>query len=277
MKRIFRFLKYLAFTLLLGLLAWLATLDPSNIRDWHPDVAVLSYADINGDKVTIHNIRNFDYRSEFDFTPRYYDKTYDLTKLDSVDLITTYWMGPSIAHTFLSFGFDDKEYLAISIETRKEKTEKYSTFKGFFRQYELFYVVADERDVVRLRTNYRTESPEEVYLYRVLGTKEDAKRMFLEYIHKLNQLKNNPEFYNSLTTNCTTNIWLNSRVNPDHLPFSWKILASGYVPEYLYEQKRLVTHGLSFLELQKKSKININAVAADKAIDFSKQIRERLI
>ncbi len=260
----------------LGLFIWLATLEPSNDREWQRDVAVLSYADIEGDKVTVHNIRHFDYRSEFDYTPRYYNKTYDLTKLDSVDLITTYWMGPSIAHTFLSFGFNDEDYLAISIETRKEKSEKYSTFKGFFRQYELYYVVADERDVIRLRTNYRKDPPEDVYLYRVLGSKEDAKRMFMEYIQKINALKNHPEFYNSLTTNCTTNIWLNSRVNPDHLPFSWKILASGYVPDYLYEKKRLVTHNLSFAELHKKSKINARANTADKAIDFSRQIREGL-
>lgn len=276
MKRIFRLLKYFLIALFLGLFIWLATLEPSNDREWQRDVAVLSYADIEGDKVTVHNIRHFDYRSEFDYTPRYYNKTYDLTKLDSVDLITTYWMGPSIAHTFLSFGFNDEDYLAISIETRKEKSEKYSTFKGFFRQYELYYVVADERDVIRLRTNYRKDPPEDVYLYRVLGSKEDAKRMFMEYIQKINALKNHPEFYNSLTTNCTTNIWLNSRVNPDHLPFSWKILASGYVPDYLYEKKRLVTHNLSFAELHKKSKINARANTADKAIDFSRQIREGL-
>lgn len=277
MKKLKKFFKFFLWALLIGLMVWWATLEPSNNRDWQIDVSKLAYATINDNIVTVYNIRNFDYRSEFEYTPRYYNKSFDLNKLDSVDLIASYWMGPNIAHTFLSFGFDDKDYLAISIETRKEKTESYSTLKGFFRQYELYYVVSDERDVIRLRTNYRKDPPEDVYLYRVLGTKDDAKRMFLEYIYKINQLQNHPEFYNSLTTNCTTNIWLNSLVNADHVPFSWKILASGHVPEFLYNNGRLKTHRLSFSELQKKSKINLRAIQADKSIDFSSRIREGLI
>jgi hypothetical protein len=277
LKKLKKFFKFFLWALLIGLMVWWATLEPSNNRDWQIDVSKLAYATINDNIVTVYNIRNFDYRSEFEYTPRYYNKSFDLNKLDSVDLIASYWMGPNIAHTFLSFGFDDKDYLAISIETRKEKTESYSTLKGFFRQYELYYVVSDERDVIRLRTNYRKDPPEDVYLYRVLGTKDDAKRMFLEYIYKINQLQNHPEFYNSLTTNCTTNIWLNSLVNADHVPFSWKILASGHVPEFLYNNGRLKTHRLSFSELQKKSKINLRAIQADKSIDFSSRIREGLI
>lgn len=262
-----------------ALMAFLAgcslVIRPSNDRHWQPDVAVLSYAEINGDLITVHNIRNFDYRSETDFTPAYYDKTFDLSKLESVDLAAVYWAGPRIAHTMLSFGFGVNDYLAISIETRKEVGESYSTFKGFFGQYELYYVVADERDVIRLRTNYRKDPPEEVYLYRLRAPIENGRRLFLEYMHRINALKEQPEFYNTLTTNCTTTIWLNSKVNPDHLPFSWKLLLSGYVPEYLYEHERLDT-SLPFPELQKRSLINSRAQAADNSPDFSRLIREGL-
>ena len=212
-----------------------SALRPSNNRDWQPEVAVLPYATIEGDRVTVHNIRNFDYRTETEFTRAYYDKTFDLQQLESVDLIAVYWMGPQVAHIFLSFGFAGQDHLAISIEARKLRNEGFSTVKGFFRQYELYYVVADERDVIRLRTNYRKDPPEEVHIYRIHGATGNGQRMFLSYMDKINALREQPEFYNSLTTNCTTNIWLQSRVNPSHLPFSWKILISGHVPEYLYE------------------------------------------
>jgi len=257
------------------LVAWWSTIKASNDRAWQPDVAVLPYATIDGDRVTVHNIRNFDYRSETDFTPAYYDKTFDLRKLQSVDLIAVYWMGPAIAHTFLSFGFDGGDHLAISIETRKEQGEEYSTIKGFFKQYELYYVVADERDVIRLRTNYRKDPPEDVYLYRSHGPIENGRRLFLEYLREINLLKEEPEFYNTVTTNCTTTIWQNTRINPDHLHFSWKILLSGYVPEYMYEVGRLDT-SLPFPELKARSLINSRAKAADQDPDFSRRIREGL-
>ncbi|HEU4806473.1 MAG TPA: DUF4105 domain-containing protein [Nitrobacter sp.] len=248
------------------------SIEPSNERSWQPEVAVLPYATIDGDRITVHNIRNFDYRSESDFTPSYYDKTYDLRQLDSVDLIASYWMGPHIAHTILSFGFDGKDFLAISIETRKEKNESYSTIQGFFRQYELYYVVADERDVIRVRTNYRRDPPEDVFVYRLHGPMENARRLFLGYIEKINVLKERPEFYNTLTTNCTTTIWTHARVNPGHLPLSWKLLASGHVPQYLYESGRL-DNSVPFAELERRSHINARAHAADNAGDFSQRIR----
>jgi hypothetical protein len=253
------------------LLAW-TRIPASNHRDWQPDVAVLPYAQIDGDLVTVHNIRNADYRSETDYTLHYYDKTFDLSKLDGVDLVAVYWMGPAIAHVFLSFEFQGGDHLAISIETRKEKGESYSTIAGFFRQYELYYVVADERDVIRLRTNYRKDPPEDVYIYRLQGPIENGRRLFLQYMEEINALKQTPQWYNTLTTNCTTVIWMNTRINPGHLPFSWKILASGYVPQYLYEMGRLDTH-LSFPELQQRAHVNARAHAADKAADFATQIR----
>lgn len=257
------------------MLVWWSGITPSNDRVWQEDVAVLPYATIEGDLVTLHNIRNFEYRSETDYTPAWYDKTFDLRKLQGVDLVAVYWMGPAIAHIFLSFDFGGGDHLAVSIETRKEKGEAYSTLKGFFREYELYYVVADERDVVRLRTNYRRDPPEDVYVYRLQGDIENGRRLFLEYLHNINALRERAEFYNTLTTNCTTTIWMNAQVNPNHLPFNWKILASGYLPEYLYEQERLASHGLPFAELQQRVHVNARAQAADKAADFSRRIREQ--
>jgi len=255
-------------------LAWYFGIEPSNQRDWVTENAVLPRATVEGDMVTVHNIRNFTYRTETDFTPAYYDKRYDLRQLEGVDLVASYWMGPHIAHVFLSFAFAGGEHLAVSIEARKEKGEGYSTVNGFFRQYELYYVVADERDLIGLRTNHRADPPEQVYLYRLQGQKESARRLFMDYIDKINALNKQPAFYNSLTTNCTTNIWLSSRVNAEHLPFSWKILASGHVPQYLHENGRLADGKLPFAELQQRALVNPRAQAAGAAADFSRRIRD---
>lgn len=259
----------LLFAVLLG---WWSGIEPSNDRDWQPDVARLAYAEIDGDRVTVRNVRNFDYRSETDYTPHYYDRTYDLGKLRSVDLIAVYWMGPAIAHTILSFGFEGGDQLAISIETRKEQGESYSTLRGFFKQYELHYVVADERDVVRLRTHYRKDPPEDVYVYRLHGPLENGRRVFLQYMQRINDLKAKPEFYNTLIDNCTTGIWMNARINPGHVPLSWKVFASGYLPEYLHGVGMLAP-GVPFAELQRLGYINPRAQAADEAADFSRLIR----
>jgi hypothetical protein len=251
---------------------WWVAIQPSNERQWQADLAILPYATTEGDIVTVHNIRNVDYRSEFDFTPAYYDKTFDLNKLEGVDLFAVYWMGPAIAHTIMSFNFGDKDYLAVSIEARKELNEGYSTIKGFFRQYELTYIVADERDVIRLRTNYRKDPIENVYLYRLHPPKENVRRLFLEYIKQINGLHEKPAFYNTLLDNCTTAIWFNTRVNAGHLPFSWKILLSGYVPEYIYESGGLNTK-IPFEQLQQQAHINAVAKTLDKSAYFSQGIR----
>jgi hypothetical protein len=272
-KRIRPLLIFLAAFLLL--IAWWSTIPPVQNREWAPEYARLPHATINGDLVTIYNIRNFDYRTETDFTPRYYDKTFDLRNLDSVDLFAVYWMGDAIAHTIVSFGFSGKDFLAVSIETRRERHESYSSIAGFFKQYELFYVVADERDLIRLRTNYRKDPPEDVYLYRTLAPAANARRIFLDYIREINSLAAKPEFYNTLTTNCTTSILTHTRVNPDHLALSWKVLLSGYVPEYIYENRRIDT-SLPFDELKQRSRINAAAQAADQAPDFSQRIRAGL-
>ena len=263
------------FAVVLALLGgWWNTMRPSNDRDWQPEVARLPEATIEGELVTVHNIRNFDYRTETDFTRRYYDRTFDLRRLDRMDLVAVYWMGPAIAHLFLTFGFSG-DYLAISIEARKERGEGYSSLGGFFRQYELIYVVGDERDLIRLRTNYRKAPPETVYLFQVHGPIENGRRLFLDYVRAINDLRARPRFYNTLTTNCTNVIFLHTRVNPGHPPFSWKILLSGYAPEYAYETGRL-DRSLPFEELRRRSQINAVARAAGQDPDFSRRIRAEL-
>ena len=243
----------------------------SNDRDWQPDVAVTPYATVNGDLVTIHGVRNFDYRTETDFRPRWEERTYDLRKLDSVDIIAVYWTGKAIAHVMVSFGFEGKDYLAISIETRKEKGESYSTLAGFFRQYELYYVVADERDVIGVRTTYR-QPQEDVYIYRVRARQRTIRQIFLDYIKTINDMRVHPRFYNTLTTNCTTSILTHTRINPESPPMSWKVLLSGYVPDYLYELGRIDT-AKPFVDLEKLSRVNERAHAADKDASFSQRLR----
>ena len=246
----------------------------SNDRDWQPEVAMTPYATINGDKVTIHNVRNFDYRTETDFTPRWETRTYNLSKLDGADVIAVYWAGKAIAHIMVSFDFGGKDHLAVSIETRKEKGESYSTLAGFFRQYELYYVVADERDVIRVRTTYR-QPQEDVYVYRTSAPLRNIRRIFLDYVKSMNDLRVQPTYYNTLTTNCTTSIVFHTRMNPESPPMSWKVLLSGYVPDYLYELGKIDTTK-PFPELEKLSRVNERAHAADKDPAFSQRIREGL-
>jgi len=255
------------------LLAWWTSIEPSNQRDWQTEVAVLPHATRDGDLVTLHNIRNFDYRTEHDFVPQYYDRTFDLRELDAVDLIAVYWVGDAIAHIMVSFGFAG-EHVAISIETRKEKGEAYSSIAGFFKQYELIYVVGDERDLIRVRTSYRR--PEElVYLYRTRAAPKNARRLFLEYVDRINRLKERPEFYNTLTTNCTTDVWSLVRALSDQFPLDWRVLLSGYFPAYAYALGSLDTD-LPFEGLKSISLINDEAQAADHDPDFSRRIRAGL-
>jgi hypothetical protein len=263
-----------ALALVLVLIVW-GRATPSNDRDWQPEVAVLPWATVDGNLVTMHNIRNFDYRTETDFTPAYYDRTFDLRRLDRVDLVAVYWMGPAIAHLFVTFGFTGEGQLAISVEVRKTRSKEYSTLAGFFRQYELYYVVADERDVIRVRTNYRKSPPEDVYMFRVVGARENARRVFLDYVRDINAIREHPRFYNTLTTNCTTMILAHTMVNPGHVPLSWKVLLSGYAPEYAYDMGRL-DRSLPFLELKRRGHVNAVAQAADQDPDFSRRIRAGL-
>lgn len=256
-----------------AILAWWAAIEPRNDRDWVVEVSSPPRVEIEGDLVTLHNVRNFTYRSESDFDPRWEVRKLDLRQLDSLDLIAVYWMGDAIAHTIVSFGFAG-EQVAISIETRKERGESYSTIAGFFRQYELAYVVADERDLIGLRTTYR-QPAEDVYLYRLDAPQANIRRLFLEYARMINELHERPAFYNTGTTNCTTNIITHVQAINAQVPYSWKILLSGYFPEFIYERGTL-DQEFSFPALRARSLINERARAADGRSDFSRLIRKGL-
>jgi hypothetical protein len=256
------------FAFVVVLIRWLS-MQPSNNRNWQPDVAVLPWSDIRGNQVTIHNIRNCDYRSETDYIVHHYDRTYDLTTLKSIDLSLVYWGSPYIAHTMISFGFEGNGFVCFSVETRKEIGEAYSTIKGFFRNYEQTYVVADERDLIGLRTNYRGE---QVYLYRLNESADLVQRTFLDYLREINALKERPKWYNALTGNCTTSIRiLKAPYNPDSR-LDWRLIVNGFMDEMLYERTAIDT-SLPFAELKKRSYINTRAKNLDKSPDFSQQIR----
>jgi hypothetical protein len=252
--------------------AWWLTLKPSNDRAWQPDVAQTAWAEINGDEITIHNVRNCDYRTATDFTPHWETRTVRLSQITGIDLAINYWGSPWIAHPIVSFQFADALPLCFSIETRKTIGQQYSTLEGFYRQYTLIYIVADERDCIRLRTNYRRE---DVYLYHTLASPAQARQRFREYINTLNTLHENPRWYNAVTSNCTTSIRA-QRAAKLRAPWDWRILLNGKADEMLYQDHAIATGGLSFTELKKRSLINERARAADQDPNFSRIIREGL-
>jgi hypothetical protein len=258
--------------LFFAVVLWWFSIEPSNEREWLPDVARLPEADIDGDQIEIRNVRNFIYRSEFDYDERWEERTYDLSKLEGVDIFLVYWGSPWIAHTIMSWVFEDGPPLAISIETRKEVGEEYSAVRGFFRQFEIYYVVADELDVVRLRTNYRGE---DVYLYRLLASPELARDVLLAYLGEINQLAMKPRWYNAIRYNCTTAIrHLVQSVSPGN-PFDWRILLNGRIDELAYERGNIDT-SMPFDELKQKSEITQRAKAVERDSDFSTRIRDGL-
>src|SRR5207248_1674787 len=177
-----------------GVVIWWLTLSPTNDSDWQPDVAQKAWADIQGDEVTLHNVRNCDYRTETDYIPHWETRTVRISQITGIDLAINYWGSPWIAHPVVSFQFADAPPLCFSIETRKKLGQTYSTVGGLYRQFELIYIVADERDVIRLRTNYRNE---DIYLYRMTISPARARERFLEYIDSLNALWNKPRWYNA--------------------------------------------------------------------------------
>jgi len=251
---------------------WWLTLKPSNNRPWQPDVAQTAWAEINGDEFTIHNVRNCDYRTKTDFTPRWETRTVRLSQITGMDLAINYWGSPWIAHPIVSFQFSHGLPLCFSIETRKTVGQQYSTLEGFYRQYTLIYVVAEERDCIRLRTNYQRE---DVYLYHTLASPAQAQERFREYISTVNALHETPRWYNAVTSNCTTSFRTQRAANL-RKPWDWRILLNGKADEMLYQNRAIATGGLSFTELKQRSLINERARAADQNPDFSRVIREGL-
>jgi Domain of unknown function (DUF4105) len=252
-------------------LVWFLCNKPSNDRDWQPDVARLASIQIDGNRMTIHNVRNFDYRTETDYTPRWEDHVYDLDKVRTGDITLCYWGSKAIAHAIVSFGFDDGRYLAISIETRKTKLQSYSTIQGFFRQYELIYIVADERDVLRLRTNYRHEN---LYMYRTRLDPDEVRAVLLSYADTINSLRDHPEFYNTLTTNCVTSIVPHAKAGHPSSHMGWELLLSGYADHQAY-YNGVLDDSMPLEELEARSHINAaaTAVEGDQDPDFSNRIR----
>ncbi|MGC1396945.1 DUF4105 domain-containing protein [Candidatus Binatus sp.] len=252
---------------------WWTSIPPSNARDWTPDVSRTARVTFDGSRVTIENVRNFKYRSESDYDQRWETRSCDLDRIKGVDLFISFWGPTEIAHTIVSWDFDNGQHLAISIETRKEKGESYSAIRGFFRQYELYYVVADERDLVGLRANYRGE---QVYLYRISATPAQARALLVDYLNEVNQLADHPEWYNALTQNCTTAIRGHAQNIGVGGSLDWRLLANGHLDELLYERGQIDT-SIPFAELRSRSNITEKAKAAGDSPDFSARIRQGLM
>jgi len=251
-------------------LAWWLTIKPSNEGNWQPDVAQLAWAEVNGDEVILHNVRNNDYRTETDYTARWETRTVRITQITGVDLAINYWGSPWIAHPIASFQFADAPPICFSIETRKQVGQSYSAIGGLYRQFALIYVVADERDVIRVRTNYR--HGEDIHLYRTTMTPAQARERFHEYLRSLNEIREHPRWYNAITTNCTTSI-RDQHPTAEQIPWDWRLLLNGKADELMFERHTIVTAGLPFAELKARSLINPRAKAADALSNFSELIR----
>jgi hypothetical protein len=251
---------------------WWISIAPSFDRPWRPEVAVMPRAIIDGDRVRITGVRNFDYRSRNDFTVRYEEREISLSRLKAIDFFVSYWREGLVGHTFLSFIFDNAPPLSISIETRPEVGEGFSPIASMFKQFELIYVVGDERDLVRVRTNYRKET---VYLYRLNASDIDAQRLLLVYLGRINDLAERPEWYHLLSNSCTINIVRYANAAGRVGRFDIRHLFNGLIDSYLYHSGRVDT-SLPFDELRRRSLINEAAQAADDAPDFSQRIRAGL-
>ncbi len=253
-------------------LIWHISIRPSHDRTWRTEVAVMPRAIIDGDRVRLTGVRNFDYRSAQDFTVRYEEREVSLADLTSVDFFVSYWVEGPVGHTFLSFNFDNAPPICISIETRPEKGEGYDPLASIFKQFELIYVVGEERDLVRVRTHHRNE---EVYLYRLRTPPETARRLFLVYLERINELADRAEWYHLLKSNCTLNIVRYANLAGRVGRLDIRHILNGWADRYLY-RAGLVDTSMPFQELRRRSRINEASLAADDAPDFSRRIRESL-
>jgi hypothetical protein len=218
-------------------LLWYFSLEARQDRDWNPEVAKQLHYEKQGDMVTLHNVRNFNWRSNEDYDIHWESRTVDLNKITGLNVIASYWMGPKIAHTLVSFDFADQEPLVFSIEIRKEKNEEFSAFGGFFRKYELSLIASDEKDLIYTRSNIRNE---QVYLFPVKMPVAERKALFIEYLNKADELHDEAKWYNTLTSNCTTLVFdMVQAINTRQLPKDYRLFASGYLPNYLYDLKAI--------------------------------------
>lgn len=214
-------------------LSWYFGLEARQDRDWNPEVAkILSY-EKQGDLVTLHNVRNFTWHSDGSYTEQWDTRSFDLNQITGVNIITSYWMGPQIAHTLVSFDFANTAPLTFSIEIRKEKNEEFSAIGGSFRKYELSLIASDEHDIVYTRSNIRHE---QVYFFPIRLGQSESKALFAEYLRKADELAEHPKWYNTLTSNCTTLVFdMVQAISQEQWPTDYRILASGYLPNYLYD------------------------------------------
>ncbi len=246
---------------------------PSNERNWVPAQAVLPYAELRGNLLTVRNVRNCLYLDKDDYIVRHYTRTYNLNQLKSVDFVLVPFKDtPSLAHTMISFGFEDQGHLAVSVEVRLEDGETYSPVKGALRQYELMYVVADERDVIGLRAKHRKD---DVYLYRTQTTPEQTRTLLMDVMARVNKLAVEPEFYDTFSNNCTTNLVAHiNRIAPRRVPMDVGVVLPGYADRLAYELKLLEVNG-SFEETKRRAEVTRLARRYADEADFSERIRQR--
>ena len=248
-------------------------LSPSNIRTWTPELAVLPSAEFEANQIHIKNIRNINYLNDDNFVVKYYDRSIQLDEIKSVDFVVTpFNNAPAIAHTMLSFGLTDGTYLGLSVEIRNELGEDYSPLLGISNQFEICYVIADEKDLIRVRTHHRDS---DVYVYPSVANAEQSQKLFADVLQRVNELNVRPEFYNTIRNNCTTNLVDHvNKLRPDRVPFNWRVLLPGFSAEYAYKIG-LLDNRVPFEDLKNIAHVNdlVQRHYDDPA--FSQKIRNR--
>ncbi len=252
------------------LLVWWNNLTPSNQHLWEDDVAQMTSGSIEGDQVTLFNVRNFVWRSETDYSANWETRHYDLNKLQSVDMLTSHWGMDAIAHVLVSFGFTDGQFVTFSVEIRKKKGQQFSEVAGFFKQYELSILATDERDAIAVRPNVRGE---ETFLYRIDMPADIRRQLFLSYIEQANQLLEEPRFYNTVTANCTTLVFGMMQHISGGLPLDSRLLLTGYLPSYIDELDGLTT-GFDLSQLRDAGRITERSKKASNSANYSQAIRQ---